>query len=458
MPIHPSQLRATYPAAVLLLASAACAPAAARSGAPASTPSAAMSAAAGAESRLRADVTYLADDRLEGRGTGTAGNDSSAAFIARRYAELKLTSPLATGTNACQPTTVDVACSYIQPFEAWGAADAHAGRPPRPTQNVAGMIPGSDPALRGQVVVIGAHFDHLGRSTEGALDPQAGDAIRNGADDNASGTAAVMELARRFAANPARRSVLVVNFTGEELGLLGSQHFVEQSPVPVDSMQAMLNFDMVGRLRDGRLIVYGTGTAEPLAAMLESANGATALTLSPVPDGYGPSDHSSFYAQGVPVLHFFTDLHDDYHRATDDAPLVNYAGMARVVELAERVARELADSPQRLQVIRSSQPPPTAGYQLSNGRSAYFGSVPDMGAGDGNGLRLSGVTPGSPADKAGVKTGDVIVQFGDTPVTDLYNYTDALRSHGPGDVVKVVLLRGGERLTVEVTLTERGAR
>ena len=438
----------------LSIAAAACAPSVQLT----TTPSA-DAARAGAEPRLRADVAYLADDALEGRGTGTPGNDSSAAFISRRYAELGLRSPLAGQASACEGADRGSACaaSFIQSFEAWGAADAHAGRPPRPTQNVVAMIPGRDPALQGQVVVIGAHFDHLGRSTEGALDPQAGDAIRNGADDNASGTAAVMELARRFAANPARRSILLVNFSGEELGLLGSAAFVEKSPVPVDSMQAMLNFDMVGRLRDDKLIVYGIGTAEPLEAVLESANSAPSLALSLVPDGYGPSDHSSFYAQGVPVLHFFTDVHDEYHRATDDADLVNYAGMVRVVDFTERVARDLGDRPDRLQVVRSEQPAPVAGgYQQGSGRAAYFGSVPDMGAGDGKGLRLSGVTPGSPADRAGIRTGDVVVKFGDADVTDLYNYTDALRSHQPGDVVPVVVLRGGERLTMQVTLTARG--
>jgi hypothetical protein len=220
----------------------------------------------------------------------------------------------------------------------------------------------------------------------------------------------------------------------------------------------MLNFDMVGRLKDDRLIVYGTGTAAALPGVLDQANVAPALSLSPVPDGFGPSDHSSFYAQGVPVLHFFTDVHDDYHRATDDADRLNYAGLARVVGYAERVARDLADRPDRLPVIRSAQPAPVAGSSRTSGGAVYFGSVPDMGAGDGEGMRLSGFTPGSPADKAGIRTGDVIIEFGGTPIKDLYAYTDALRSHKPGDEVKVVVMRGGQRLELTAVLAARGQR
>lgn len=461
---HTSHFRAASRAALLaLLALPAC-----RSAGPASTSATARAAASdtiGAEARLRAHVAYLADDAREGRGTGTAGNDSSAAYLARDYARLGIASPLqGADAAACRADAASTRCvaGYLQPFAAHSAADAHSGRPARPTNNVVAMVPGTDPALRGQLLVIGAHFDHLGRSTEGALDPQAGDAIRNGADDNASGTAAVMELARRFAARPARRSVMFVNFSAEELGLLGSAHFAANPPLPLDSVQAMLNFDMVGRHRDDRLIVYGTGTAAALPGVLDSANlqpaGGRPLALSPVPDGYGPSDHSSFYAQGVPVLHFFTDLHDDYHRATDDADRIDFPGLARVVSYSERVARNLADRPDRLPVIRAAQPAPVAGSSRSSGGAVYFGSVPDMGAGDGNGMRLSGVTPGSPADKAGLKTGDVVIEFGGAPIADLYAYTDALRSHAPGDEVKVVVLRDGQRLELQVTLAARGDR
>ena len=264
--------------------------------------------------RIRSDIAYLADDRLEGRGTGTAGNDSAASWLARRHASLGLR-PIVTDTTVagCPAGSANVRCrTFLQRFTARGAELAHAGRPEGVrSENVVAMIPGRDRALAGEVVVIGAHFDHLGRSTAGALDPEARDAIRNGADDNASGTAAVLELARRVAARPANRSIVFVHFTGEELGLLGSQWFVEHSLVAPDSIVAMLNFDLVGRLRNDRLIVYGTGTARELPALLDSANVEPKLRLNPVADGFGPSDQSSFYAKGIPVLHYFTDLHED---------------------------------------------------------------------------------------------------------------------------------------------------
>jgi len=389
--------------------------------------------------RIRSDIAYLADDRLEGRGTGTAGNDSAAAWLARRHAALGL-----------RPVTP----FYLQQFIANGAELAHAGKPDGvPTQNVVAMVTGRDPALQSQYVVLGAHFDHLGRGIDGALDPEAGHAIRNGADDNASGTAAILELARRLAAHPTKRSILVVHFSGEELGLLGSQWFVEHSPVPVDSMDAMLNFDMVGRLKQNRLIVYGLGTATELPALVDSANVAPKLDLVKQDDGFGPSDHSSFYAKGIPVLHFFTDLHEDYHRATDDVEKVNAPGEVRVVDLAERIVREIADRPARLTPVRVA--PKQVMSSQREGSNVYLGTIPDMAASGVTGLRLTGVRAGSPADKGGLKAGDVIVLFGGREVRDLYTYSDALYAHHAGDDVEVVYVRGGTQHSTTITLGVR---
>ena len=212
-----------------------------------------------ASARIAADVAVLASDAMEGRGAGTAGGDSAAAFIARRFAALGL-APL------------DPA-GFAVPFTAHAAAFAHAGEPAGISgRNVVAVVPGTDPALRGRYVVIGAHYDHLGRSPRSALDPQAQDAIRNGADDNASGTAVVLELARRLKAHPVRRTVVLALFDAEELGLLGSRDFVQRPALPLDSVEAMINLDMVGRLRDDRLIVFGTGTAGELPAIADSAN------------------------------------------------------------------------------------------------------------------------------------------------------------------------------------------
>jgi len=392
---------------------------------------------------IRRDIEYLASDRLEGRLSGTPGNDTAAAYLAGRYRSL--------GLIALTP-------GYLQPFDARSAEDAHMGRTdPRHTDNVIALLRGSDPTLRNEYVVVGAHFDHLGRLATFAQDPEAKDAIRNGADDNASGTAAVVELARLLVANPPRRSIIFANFSGEELGLLGSHWFVDHPPVPLDRVVAMINFDMVGRLRNDKLIVYGTSTATELKAILDSANarsGTQALRVTGIGDGYGPSDQTSFYAKDIPVLHFFTDLHEDYHRATDDADKVSAAGEARVVELALRVVRAIADRPSHLTFVRIAAPAQST--MSREGSQTYLGSVPDMAASDVAGMRLMGVRPGSPADQGGLKAGDVIVEFGGVAVKDLYSYTDALYTHKPGDVVKVVVLRGTQRVELMVTVGKRG--
>jgi hypothetical protein len=409
--------------------------------------------------RIQRDIVYLADDRLEGRGTGTAGNDSAAAWIARRDAALGLRAlHVDTSRTECRAGAIPASCrTYLQRFVARGPELAHSGRPDGvATQNVVALVPGREPALAGQYVVLGAHFDHLGRSTIGAMDPEAGNAIRNGADDNASGTAAVLELARLLAAHPARRSVVIVHFSGEELGLLGSQWFVEHPPVPLDSVDAMINFDMVGRLKNDRLIVYGVNTATEMPAIVQGANIAPAFDLKAVGDGYGPSDQSSFYAKGIPVLHFFTDLHEDYHRATDDADKIDSVGAARVVAMAERVVRDIADRDARLTPVRVAAPAPATSGSSSQGSNVYLGSIPDMSGGDEPGLRLSGVRGGSPADAGGLAAGDVIVEFGGKPVKDLYSYSDALYAHKPGDKVEIVYLRNGKRHTTTVTLGTRG--
>jgi Peptidase family M28/PDZ domain len=389
---------------------------------------------------VRNDIGYLASDALEGRGTGTPGNDSAAAFAARRYAALGL-QPLFPG--------------YLQTFQARSAMLAHAGGVATvQTQNIVALLPGREPALRSQAIVIGAHIDHLGRSTAGALDPEARDAIRNGADDNASGTAAVLELARLLSARPTRHSLVFVNFSGEELGLLGSRYFVEHAPVPLDSIVAMLNFDMVGRLRGDSLIVYGVASARELPSLLDSANAVVGLHVRGIGDGFGPSDHSSFFARNIPVLHFFTNLHEDYHRATDDANRINAAGEVRVIALAERVIRALDERNDRLTFVRSVAPAPVAGGRT--GSSVYLGSIPDMSAPDVKGLRLAGVRAGSPADSAGLKAGDIVLELGGKEVTDLQSYSDALYSHQPGDEVEFVVLRSNERVRLRVKLGRRG--
>lgn len=428
-PMRRAAIGAVYVSMVALMA-------ACQAAAPAGNPSLSSDTA-----RIRHDVAFLASDNLEGRGTGTRGNDSAAAFIAARFSALRLTAP---------------AGGFLQKFEARSAAAAHQGvAASLPTQNVVAIIRGSDPNLSAQFVVIGAHFDHLGRGGFGALDAQSRDMIRNGADDNASGTAAIMELARAFRAAPPRRSIAIVAFSGEELGLLGSAHFVANPPTPIvtDSIYAMLNFDMVGRVRNDRLLIFGTATATEWPAIIAAANGPTQFALALVGDGFGPSDHSSFFARNIPVLHFFSDTHEDYHRATDDIDRINVPGIARVVRLSEALVRDIANRDNRLTFVAATAATRTAPRASSQ---VYLGSVPDMAAGDQPGLRLTGVTPGSPADRGGLKAGDLVVSLGGSQVTDLTSYSNALYAHRPGDEVEIVVMRGPDRLTLRVTLGRRG--
>ena len=366
--------------------------------------------------RIRSDIAYLADDRLEGRGTGTAGNDSAAAWLARRHAAARpAPARRTTPSGACRttPAAGERCLGYLQHFVASGAELAHAGKPDGvPTQNVVAMVPGTRSGARAVSTSSSVRTSTIwAASIDGALDPEAGNAIRNGADDNASGTAAILELARRLAAHPTRRSIIVVHFSGEELGLLGSQWFVEHSPVPLDSIDAMLNFDMVGRLRHDRLIVYGLGTATELPAFVDSANVAPKLDLVKMEDGFGPSDHSSFYAKGIPVLHFFTDLHEDYHRATDDIEKINAPGEVRVVDLAERIVRvhrRPAGAPHAGARSRRSR----SSARSARGATSTSAPSPTWRRAASRGCELTGVRAGSPADKGGLKAGDVIVLFG----------------------------------------------
>lgn len=406
------------------------------------------------DAQLRADVAQLAGPAFEGRGTGTAGNDSAAVFIARRYSALRLSSIAQADRAACAKggVTGSAEC-FILPFTA--SVPVRNGAPRLlKTQNVAAIIPGNGP-LAGEYVIVGAHFDHLGRDSSSARDPEKGRVVRPGADDNGSGTAAVMEVARRLAKRPASRTVVIANFSGEELGLLGSEQFASHLPVPKEKVQAMVNLDMVGRMKNDKLIVYGVLTATEMKEIVEAANVEPKLAISAVGDGEGPSDHAAFYRKDLPALHLFTDLHDDYHTAADLAERLNIDGLVRVVDYTERVVRALADRPGRLTFQRVQ----TAGANRPSARAGsgvYLGTIPDMGAADVKGMQISGVRPGSPAEQGGIKAGDIIVKFGPKVITNIYDYTDALGAYKPGDAVEIVVKRGGSDVTLQITLGKRG--
>ena len=337
-------------------------------------------------------------------------------------------------------------------------------------RNVVALLPGSDPVLRDEVVILGAHYDHLGFGGDNSLAPGATGAVHNGADDNASGTAALLEIAARLASGPVRpaRSILFLAFTGEERGLWGSAHYVAEPLIPLHRTVAMLNMDMVGRLEGGGLTVFGVGTAEEWSDLLDIANRASGppLRISTAPDGFGPSDHSSFYGEGVPVLHFFTNTHEDYHRPSDDWQKIDAEGLKRVASLVSEVASRLAggagvDQVALTAVVGAGDPHggalPVRGdpaASSSSGYGPYLGTIPDMTPAD-SGVRLTGVRDGSPAQDAGIRKGDVIVEFAGKEITDLYAYSYALRDQAPGDEVEIVVVRDGVRVRLKAVLGER---
>lgn len=318
--------------------------------------------------------------------------------------------------------------------------------------NVAAYLPGETD----EHLVIGAHFDHLGLGQQSSLAPDlAGKAVHPGADDNASGTAGLLELAAYFAGRPKqKRGILFLAFSGEELGLIGSNYYVNHPLLPLEKAVAMINMDMIGRIQDGRVYVGGTGTGDSLKRMLEEAMAGSPLRFDfSDQGGYGSSDHFSFVNRQVPVLFFFSGLHADYHKPTDTWEKINARAAAEMLEVVARVAERLAGSEARPQYVKVQMPqqPAVAG---GAGPGAWFGSVPDMGESK-DGFRLSDVMKGSPAEEAGMKGGDVIVEFDGKPITNLYDFTYALRTKKPGDTVVVKYRRGGEVRETRATLRSR---
>jgi len=339
-------------------------------------------------------------------------------------------------------------------------------------RNVMAYLPG---VVRDEYIVIGAHYDHLGRGGPGSL-AQRSSAIHNGADDNASGVAAMLAVADRLAVGghpsattqpasrpdapgsepdtPLQRSVIFVAFTAEEIGLVGSRHFVNHPPAPLEQMIAMLNLDMVGRARDDHLLVGGMGTAAAFEPLLAGLDERSPLRIKPFGrGGLGPSDHTSFALKRIPVLFFFTGVHADYHRPTDDADKINYDGLRQVVDLAAELVIKLAEMP-RPHYIASSDPS-TTGPAPGGGR-ARLGVVPRYDDVENlPGAAITGTVPGSPAERAGLRDGDVITRFGDRPIENVYDLTAALADAEPGQRVRIEIQRGQQTLSVEAELAAR---
>ena len=316
-------------------------------------------------------------------------------------------------------------------------------------KNVIGVLEGEGP-LKDETIVIGAHYDHVGMGGTGSLAPGSKE-VHNGADDNASGTVSLIELARRLAARKKKlpRRLVFIAFTAEELGLIGSARYVANPIFPLDKTIAMFNMDMVGRLRENRLTVFGTGTAPRWKKMLDAKGKRHEFVLSMKPSGFGPSDHSSFYGKKIPVLHFFTGTHSDYHRPGDDWPKINLGGIEQVVGLIEDMVLATAQTKARPKYVEL-----TSRAQVNrSGSRPYFGSIPDF-ASDAKGYAISGVGPGSPAAKGGLKGGDLIIGLGTAKIGGLDDFDLVLRKYKGGDTVSVTVLRDGKRKTLKITLAK----
>lgn len=317
-------------------------------------------------------------------------------------------------------------------------------------KNVIAVLEGSG-SLADETVVVGAHYDHLGMGGRevGSLAPWTRD-IHNGADDNASGAAALLEIARHLAATPQQpsRRIVFVAFTAEERGLLGSKHYIQNPRFPLEKTVAMVNLDMVGRLSEDKLIVYGTGTSASFDGLIEDLNKKYGFNLKKDPAGEGPSDHAVFYRKNIPVFHFFTGSHPDYHRPSDDVEKINVVGMRRVAGLVTEVVEHLAKVEERPNYIAVKS---RAVIHSGERPRPSLGTMPDY-AGNVEGCRLEFIRENGPADRAGIKAGDVIVKLGDNKVGSVEDYDAALRKFRPGDTIKVTVKRGDKTLELEATL------
>ncbi len=395
-------------------------------------------------SDILARIQILTNDSLEGRLSGSIGAERAARFIAGEFKRYEL-----------QP--IDSAKEYLQRFtfaervtQRW-MDTVHFEH--HTTANVVGYLPGSDPVLSKEVIVVGAHYDHLGFGGRNALD--SNHLIHYGADDNASGVAGMLELAQYYGffarMKMLKRSVVFIAFSGEEEGLFGSKYFIDHPLVPLTSIRAMINMDMVGRLSaDSILIIEGVGSSPQWTKIYSQLNSPKQFNLRLKSAGLGPSDHMNFYLAKIPVAFFFTGYHPDYHRSSDTWDKINSVGEARIVKFASKLLERLANDSTPLPYSRATEDT----TQHASSFHVYVGGVPDYGY-EGVGVKISAVTDHSPAEKAGFKANDILVDFGNYPIKTIYDYTDALAKHHPGEIVVAILKRGEETVKLFVTLGSR---
>lgn len=382
--------------------------------------------------QMLADITYLASDKLEGRTFGSEGEKKAGDYIAARFKKLGL-KPAGENGTWFQTVTVKGNNPHGADFGKPGETGSKSGR------NVIGYM---DQGAK-YTVIIGAHYDHLGYGQIGSL-YMGEPAVHNGADDNASGVAMMMELAQRL--RPYREhNYLFLAFTGEENGLWGSNYYCDHPTIDLATVTAMVNFDMVGRLKEGKLAVNGTGTSPEWPGLL-SSNNIFDFSITQSESGIGPSDHTSFYLEDLPVIHFFTGAHEDYHKPSDDAHLINKEGMGMIADMVTRIVRQIGnDGREKMAFTKTKDPDPSSTPRME----VTLGVLPDY-LYDGEGMRIDGVREGKPAELAGMKKGDIIITLGGKPIKDIYAYMEILGSFHKGDETSVVVRRDGADLTLKV--------
>ena len=389
------------------------------------------------EKDIEEHIAFLASEELKGREAGTADEAKAANYIADLFRNSGL-EPAGDDQTFFQEFTINTTI-LNNPH----STDTSGEK--RLSKNVVGLVRGTKES--DEVIIIGAHYDHLGYGEFGSLYRGDTPRIHNGADDNASGTAGLIELAQYFGKYRPVTDLLFVAFSGEEMGLLGSAHFVEEPPVNLDNTLAMINMDMIGRMEDHKLIIFGTGTTSDWEEILLVAN-TDSLKIQLVKDGTGASDHTSFYYKNIPVLHYFTDTHSDYHRPSDDVEYINNEGIAKITEHIVRVI-EYLDGIDKEQMAFIEAP----GKQRQSMRleGPTLGVLPDYGY-DGTGMKITGVNAEEPAANAGLKAGDIITELGGLELNDIYDYMEALNTLRKGETTTITILRNGEEITLELQI------
>lgn len=383
------------------------------------------------EDFLEEHVSWLANEERGGRLAGTINEAEAANYISDQFLQYGL-------EPAGDRDT------YIQQFTLKGPMVQAMELEDRVSRNIVGVIEGEEFPER--FIVIGAHYDGQGMGGAISMQMNSEPALHYSADDNASGTAGLFYLAKEFAEERPQSSILIVAFSGEELGLIGSQHFVDEMEIVPDSVMAMINLDMIGRLNDNKLNIFGTGTSSKWEEILSSVE-MDSLQITTSAGGMGASDHSSFYQADIPVLHYYTGTHDQYHRETDTADLINYTGMKRVLNHVEGVARTIDSmSPSEMNFVESTDQRSVT--RMRDG--VTLGVMPDYTYSDG-GFRIDEVRPDGPAGDAGFQDGDIIIGMDGEVVSDIYDYMEILNSHESGDTVSVRILRSEEEMELEVT-------